>query len=387
MHVLIAPDAFKGSLTQKEACRIIEKGIKTACEKIETTLLPLSDGGEGMLDVCVEMFPGAKAYRISAFDPLMRPIDATYLYMRETKTIYVEMAKVSSLLLVDDEERDVFHASTYGLGHLLKQAIDIHDVRHLIIGIGGSATNDGGAGFLQALGAKIMDEHGKQINPGNNALSTIKTIDSSFFDQAYALLNVTVLCDVDNPLLGERGATYTYAEQKDASHGDLSVLEDNLAYFHKKMKEETGQDHAEMEGAGAAGGMGYALSFFKHVRLISGAQYFLNHAEDRGYFKSVDVILTGEGRCDHQSMHGKVIGRLRDMSLRHKYRLIVFTGTVDGVFPADAPDGITRIITINKDVLALKENMKKTSEHLKAAAYQYARGHLCEKEEIRDENP
>lgn len=387
MHVLIAPDAFKGSLTQKEACRTIDKSIKTACGKIKTTQLPLSDGGEGMLDVLMEMFSGAKAYDVSTFDALGRSIEAPYLYMGKTKTLYVEMAKVSGLLLIDDEERDVFRASTYGLGLLIKKATDVHDVRHLIIGIGGSATNDGGAGFLQALGVTMTDGHEKQIGPGNKALPTIKTIDFSTFDTAYAFLDVTVLCDVDNPLLGKNGATYTYATQKGARSDDLPVLEDNLAYYHKKMKDETGCDHAGMEGAGAAGGMGYALSFFRHVRLISGANYFLNHAEDKGYFENVDVILSGEGRFDKQSMHGKVIGRLRDLSMRHGTRLVVFTGTIEDAFKTNPPEGIERIISINEDKLSLGQNLENTSEHLKEAAYRYAIGYLCEKEQIQDDNP
>ncbi|EOV8086314.1 glycerate kinase [Providencia rettgeri] len=328
MKIVIALDSFKGSCSARLACQAVAEGFKRVSSELDMTLLPISDGGEGLLE-SLEHSPvlsGVTPYIFSCTGPYGSKVDAGLLVLEE-KTAFIEMAQCCGLELVQREHRRVENASTYGLGEMVKHALDMGCSR-IIIGIGGSATNDGGAGFAQALGAQFYDKNSQLIEAPicGKDLINIAKIDFDKFDSRAAEVEFSVSCDVENPLLGENGATYVYGPQKGADQATLDQLEIGMAHYAKLMSTITGKDVSLEAGSGAAGGLGAGLRWFVSAKLEKGIDLVLGLLGAKSYIQQADLVIVGEGRLDSQSANGKAPVGVARMASHYDVPVIALCG-------------------------------------------------------------
>ncbi len=332
MKIIIAPDSFKESLSAKAVATSIKKGILKVLPEATVIEIPVSDGGEGLLDALVEPLKG-KRITVAVNDPLFRVIKAEYGIIDKGKTAIIEMAKASGLELLNENEKKPLISSTYGTGELIKDALD-RNCSKIIIGIGGSATNDGGMGMVRALGGKFKNKNNEDIAKGGGALGDLYTIDLTNFDKRIVNCEFITACDVKNPLTGENGASFVYAVQKGADQEQVKLLDDNLINYAAVIKNDLGIEVEEVEGAGAAGGMGAALLAFFDAKLETGIDLILQtlHLED--YIKGSDLVFTGEGKIDVQTLHGKTIVGIARIAKRNKVPVIAIAGKLgEGIEP------------------------------------------------------
>lgn len=325
MKYLIATDSFKGSLTSMEAAACMQEGIRRIFPDADIRTMPAADGGEGTVASVLAGMPG-RAVTETVLDPLGRPVEATYAIL-DTGEAVIEMAQASGLLLVDAAERDVLSASTYGTGQLIRKALDM-GCHTICIGIGGSATNDAGAGMAQALGARLLDEDGNELPPGGGALGRLARLDCSDLDPRLADTEILVMCDVNNPLCGPEGASYVYGPQKGATPDMILLLDDNLRHFADVVEKELNISARDIPGAGAAGGLGMGLVCFTGARLVRGIDAILDLASFDEKLADIDVVLTGEGKLDPQSMRGKVIFGVLERCEKQNVPVIAICGRV-----------------------------------------------------------
>ncbi|MDR1960848.1 MAG: glycerate kinase [Gracilibacteraceae bacterium] len=303
MRVLVASDSFKGSLTSREVGLAVAEGVRRALPAAETRVVPMADGGEGTVDALVEAMGGMRrAARVTG--PLGAQADAVYGVLPDG-TAVIEMAAASGLPLVPPRLRDPRRTTTRGTGELMLAALD-GGARRLLIGIGGSATNDGGAGMAQALGARLLDETGAELPPGGGALRRLARIDISGLDARLRKTEVVVISDVTNPLCGPLGASFVYGPQKGASPTDAAELDACLAHYAEIIRADLGRDIAATPGAGAAGGLGAGLLVFAGAELRRGTEAVLDALDFDKMLADCDVVVTGEGRMDAQSAFGKL---------------------------------------------------------------------------------
>lgn len=330
MRIIICPDSFKGSLTSAEAADAIERGLRRAFPPggLEITKVPLADGGEGTVDALVHA-TGGEIKHVRAHDPLMREIDSFYGLLGARHTAAIEMAAASGLILLAENERSPLVTTTYGTGELILAALE-SGVEKIIIGIGGSATNDGGAGAMSALGARFLDAEGKELPPGGAALARLAHIDMSGFRFATGRVAVEAACDVDNPLTGPHGASAVYGPQKGATPEMVETLDAALANYAEVIKRDLGKDIAAVPGAGAAGGLGAGLAAFLNADLRSGIDMVLDAVAFDRILTRVDLVITGEGRLDEQTAHGKAIGGILRRALAARVPVIAIAGSVSG---------------------------------------------------------
>lgn len=311
MRVLVAPDSFKGSLSALEVCDIVKRALGSAVPDCEVDCIPVADGGEGTADSFV-FACGASLNEAEVTAPDFTRVKARYAVMGNTAVI--ETAQASGLPLVKGQN-DPLLATSYGSGELILDALD-KGCKHIILGIGGSATNDGGIGCLTALGVRFLDENNVEVEPNGLGMSKVKSVDVSGLDSRVARCEFTVLCDVENPLYGNNGAAYVYAPQKGADADKVAFLDSALRNYELAVKNSVGVDFAADKGSGAAGGMGYGFRVFLGATLRSGAKTVLDICGFDERAARADVIITGEGRFDSQSLMGKVpcevIGRAGD---------------------------------------------------------------------------
>ena len=342
MKIIIAPDSFKESLTALEVANAIEQGLRRVLPDAEYIKLPMADGGEGTVQSLVDA-TGGKIIECQVNSPLGQPVRSFFGLSGDGKTAIIEMAAASGLHLVPSEQRDPSRTTSFGTGQLIKQALDL-GVQKIILGIGGSATNDAGAGMLQALGVGLFNEQNQAIAFGGAALADLAKIDLNSLDPRLAQVEFEVACDVDNPLCGEKGASAVFGPQKGATPAMVQQLDEALAHFARVVKTQLGLDIANRPGAGAAGGMGGGLLLLPNVSLKSGVQIVLENLGFTELVQSADLVITGEGRMDGQSIHGKTpIGVARCAkqfgkpviaivgSLRADYEVVY--PTIDAVFP------------------------------------------------------
>ena len=315
MNVLTIIDSFKGTITSKKLGEIVKEELEAKGHNVD--VIPVADGGDGFCDAIEDILISKKTKytrkEITVNDPLFRKVDSYYLIANDTKTAYIELAKASGLSMLSKEELNPLITSTYGFGELIKDAIK-KGCKKIVLGIGGSATNDGGCGMLEALGVKFYngnEELIKQIN--NTDVGTVEYIDDLEFKSKIEGIEFVVLSDVTNPLLGEDGATYVFSPQKGAKKEDLSYLEENIANFARLNK-----THINTPGAGAAGGVGYALLTYLNAKLYSGIDYILDFINYEDLISKYDLIITGEGKIDNQSLSGKVVFRVSNRSQNKK---------------------------------------------------------------------
>ena len=371
MKFVIAPDKYKGSLTAFEFCNAVEEGLNKALEKPTIIRLPLADGGDGTIDV-VKYYLKADVVKVKVNDPLFRPIEASYLFSEQTKIAYIEMAEASGLKLLKDSERNCMHTTTLGTGELIADALQ-KGTKEIILGIGGSATNDGGMGMASALGFRFLDKNTAVLEPKGENLIHIKTIDSSEVHPLLKNVRVKVACDVTNPLYGKEGAANVYAEQKGASKEDIALLDDGLKNFAKVLFDTYGIDVQKISGAGAAGGMGAGSVVFLNAQLTSGIDLIKELADFDATIKGVDWIITGEGKLDEQTLSGKTISGVIKSAKNQNIPVAALCGSVNISVETQKELGLDYAISIVKGISDLEEAMASSYSNLVHAAYNFAR--------------
>lgn len=359
--VVIAPDSFKGTLSSLQVCKIIEKTLKEKYEDIDIISIPIADGGEGMTDCFLYAFDDSKKLYCQAQSPLGRKIQV-YYGLIGGDTAVIEMAQASGITI--EKENDPMKASTFGTGEMIRHALDM-GIRKFIIGIGGSATTDGGIGCIGALGGKFLDSKGDMVPLCGEGLKKIDKIDLSCLDQRIKESEIKVLCDVKNPLYGENGAAYIYARQKGANDFQIKELDEGLVVLAKKSYEYLEKDYSFFEGAGAAGGLGFALVAFLGAKLQRGIEAILDITSFQQKTQGADLVITGEGKMDEQSLMGKVPFGVASKSKGKKTIAIVGLNTAE--YSKIKKAGISEVIETNPLHLPF-EIIRRTAESDLASA-------------------
>lgn len=366
MKIVVAPDSFKGSLTAMEVAETIEKGIKKVDEKIEVIKAPMADGGEGTVQSLVDA-TGGKIIETFALDPLLRRIKAFYGILGDNKTAVIEMAAASGLPLLKENERNPLKATTYGTGELILDALN-RGCRNIIIGIGGSATNDGGEGMAKALGIEFTDRDGKDIGFGGGSLYKLYKIDLSKIDKRIYECNILAACDVDNPLCGERGASFVFGPQKGASPEDVKILDNNLRHYGEIIEKTLGKKIINYEGAGAAGGLGAGLLVFLNAELKSGVEIVIETTGLEKKIKDADLAITGEGMIDFQTAFGKAPYGVAQVASKYGVPVIAITGGIGKGANTLYNKGFNSIFSIVDRPMSLNEAMENGSMLLEDTA-------------------
>lgn len=362
MNVLLCPDSFKDALSAEQAAQAMADGITRAAPSAITHLCPLADGGEGSLDALMAATQ-AECRTLTVQDALGRPRQARWGWLGEQRTAFIELAEASGLQHLNSDERNALHTSTHGVGELFLAALDAGATQALLL-LGGSATNDAGAGMLQALGARLLDQHGQPLPPGGAALQQLATLDLSTLDPRLASLDVTAAVDVDNPLLGERGASAVFGPQKGASPDDVATLDRALGHFATLAAEALGRDDRDMPGAGAAGGMGFAASSFLNARLSPGIDMIMQQAQVSSLLAKADLVITGEGRLDGQSLSGKTPIGVARAAQRLGKPVIVLAGSLGDGWQACLNEGVTAAFALADGPMGLEDALPRTAELL-----------------------
>lgn len=367
--ILLAPDSFKESMTAKEACIAMERGIKKVNSNINCIHVPMADGGEGTMQSLVDA-TGGKVYSIDVVGPIYDKIEAQYGILGNGEVGVIEMASASGIGLVPVEKRNPLLTTTYGTGELINACLD-KDVKKILIGIGGSATNDGGAGVIQALGGKLLDKEGKELGFGGGSLGKLHSIDLSGFDPRIKDVEIEVACDVTNPLCGEKGASNVFGPQKGATKEMVEILDNNLRHYAEVIKRELGKDVLDIPGAGAAGGLGAGLTAFLDGTLKKGIEMVIEYSALEEKVKDADMVWTGEGSIDFQTQYGKTPLGVATVAKKYNKPVIALAGRVGDGIEVLYDKGIDSIFGIMQGVMSIDEalakgqaNIEKTAENI-----------------------
>jgi glycerate 2-kinase len=356
MKVVIAPDSFKGSISAKDVCTAIKEGIMTVFPEAEVKAVPLADGGEGTLENMVYASNGTLT-SIQVNGPMGKEVSAAYGVLGDRETVVIEIAQASGLPLVKPEERNPYTASSYGTGQLIKHALDA-GYRRFIIGLGGSATNDGGTGMLTALGLRLFNENGDLLPEGGGYLTQLSYFNDSELDSRFTESTITIASDVVNKLCGPKGASAVFGPQKGANPEMVEHLDHALYHFAEIVYKQKGIDIRKLEGGGAAGGMGAALMAFMGASVHSGIEVVMKEIDFEKHIQDADLILTGEGKLDSQTLSGKVIAGVAKTAKRHQVPVLVLCGGMD-LEPASFDKlGILAAFSIVPGPCSLEEGMR-----------------------------
>lgn len=362
MKFVLAPDSFKESMSAKTAAFAMKKGIMKVFPEAECVIVPMADGGEGTLESLVSATEG-EIIKTDVIGPLGKKVTAEYGLLGDSETAVIEMASASGLQLIKPEDRNPLHTTSYGTGQLIKHALD-KGVNRILIGIGGSATNDGGVGMLQALGVSFKDKDGEELPFGGGALKHLHTIDTSGLDERIHNVQIDVACDVNNPLIGPTGASAIFGPQKGATRDMVTILDHNLTHYAKVIKEQLGEDIAFVAGAGAAGGMGAGLLAFLSARLKKGIDLVIEYTRLEEYVKDADFVFTGEGSIDGQTLYGKTPYGVATVAKKYSVPVIAFAGKIGNDIDALYENGFNAIVGILKEVTSLKESLESGESNL-----------------------
>lgn len=370
MKIILAPDKYKGSLTGLEFCNAVEIGIKKIRPNINIIKLPLADGGDGTIEV-VNYYLKGEVITIEVNNPFFQPIKASYLYSESTQTAFIEMAEASGLKLLQPEQFDCKNATTYGTGEMIADAIT-KGASKIILGIGGSATNDCGIGMASALGFQFLDKKNKYIKPIGANLSKIKSINSSHANAKLNDVTFEIACDVTNPLHGENGAAFVYGIQKGATPDDIKLLDNGLKDFSKILKAVYNIDTQSIKGAGAAGGMGIASKVFLNGTLKPGIQLIKSLANFDQQIDGASWIVSGEGKLDDQTLSGKTIQGVITSAKKKDIKLAVFCGAIDLEESTIKNIGISYSDSIISQALNLNDALTNAGQYLEHIASSFA---------------
>lgn len=353
MKIVLAPDSFKESLSALQVAESIERGFKQVLPNAEYEKVPMADGGEGTVQSLVDA-TGGRIIKKTVTGPLGEAAEAFFGILGNEKSAVIEMAAASGLHLVPATKRNPLLTTTRGTGELIAAALE-YNVNHIIIGIGGSATNDGGAGMARALGARFLNSDGQEITEGGGALSDLAAIDLSSLDSRLAHVKIEVACDVDNPLIGPKGASAIFGPQKGATPEIVNQLDENLAHYAEIIEKDLGVKIADVPGAGAAGGLGGGLLAFMKAELSRGVDIVMEAAKLSDIIAGADLVITGEGKIDGQTIFGKTPIGVAKTAKKHGVPVIGIAGNVAGDSDAVHEYGIDAIFSIVPGAVSLQE--------------------------------
>ncbi len=360
MRIVIAPQSLKGSLTAAEAGLAIARGVQIVYPDAQISIVPIADGGEGTVQALVDATGGTLVQR-EVTGPLGEPVTAFFGLLGDGQTAAIEMAACAGLPLVPPERRDPRITTTYGVGELIYAALEQH-CTHLLIGIGGSATNDGGAGMAQALGAQLMTARGNEIARGGAALSTLAHINPSTLDERLHACKVEVACDVTNPLCGPLGASAVYGPQKGATAETVVELDAALAQYAQIIEQDLHRSVKNIPGAGAAGGLGAGLIAFLDAELRPGAQIVLEAVDLEKHLRSADLVITAEGQIDEQTAYGKSVGAVASLAKRYQLPVLALAGSLGTHYRSVYTLGIDAVVALPSRPLTLEYAMEHAAE-------------------------
>ena len=360
MKVVIAPQSFKGSISALDAAKAMEEGVRRIVSDIESVLVPVADGGDGTLETLVEATNG-EIRSATVTGPIGKPVKAEWGALGDGETAMIEMARTSGLALLSLDERDPLRATTYGLGEVIREALDA-GFRSFIVGIGGSATNDAGAGMAQALGVRLLDEAGNDLQPGGAALADLYRIDTSGLDERAVEAQFSVACDVSNPLTGPEGASAVYGPQKGATPQMVEQLDAALKNFAVVVERDIGTSINDVAGSGAAGGLGGGMMAFLGGSLRAGVDIVLDQVDLDNKLEGADLVITGEGQLDFQTVYNKApIG----VAWRAKERgipVVAVSGSLGQGFEDVHAEGIAAVSSIVCAPMSLEEASTRAGE-------------------------
>lgn len=369
--ILIAPDSFKESLSARKVCLAIQRGMQKVYPEAAFILSPMADGGEGTLDAVVMSAGGVKK-QLNVRDPLGRSVLAHYGIIEASKTGIIEMATASGLELLKLSERDPAIASTYGTGQLIKQCL-ADGMRTILIGVGGSATNDGGRGMAEALGIRFLDRNGQLLPNGVTSLRQLAKIDVSKLDPRVAETTFIIATDVDNPLCGPYGASVVFGPQKGADKKLVQELDNALHQYGELIRQNLGKDVLSLKGAGAAGGLAAGLVAFTNATIKNGAEIVMTYTDLAEKMQQADLCLTGEGKLDDQSKAGKVPVAVACLAARYDVPVIALAGSITAENAALYQEGFTSVFSIQSGATELETAIQQTDANLERASENIAR--------------
>ena len=364
MHILIAPDSFKESLTAPQVAQAIAEGLQQVWPEATYTLLPLADGGEGTTDTLVAAL-GGRYIEVPVHDPLMRPITARYGLVNSDTTAIIEVAAATGLHLIKADERDPIRATSYGTGELIRDALD-KEINYFIIGLGGSATTDGGVGMAQALGIKLYNIEGDELPYTQSSLLELHSVDVENMHPNLCGSIIEIACDVTNPLCGPNGAAHVYGPQKGATPEQVNLLDEALGRFFSK-------ELAELPGSGAAGGLGAGFLNFTPSSLRSGFELIAEVCNLESAIKQADLIITGEGKIDFQTDQGKVPSGVAKLARRYTKPVIAFCGTQDAELSPETQALFQDILAIDTLATDTQDAMQNAPAYLSTLAQTFAK--------------
>ncbi|EGO62545.1 glycerate kinase [Acetonema longum] len=371
MRIIVAPDSYKGSVSALGVADAMERGIKKVFADAAVIKLPIADGGEGTVEALVAA-AGGHTVRRQVVGPLGEPVEAHFGILEDGETAVIEMAAASGLPLVPFHKRDPRITTTYGTGQLIKAVLD-QGIKKIIIGIGGSATNDGGTGMAKALGAVFYDASGRELPAGGAALANLSKIDVSGLDSRLASTTILVACDVDNPLCGSRGASAVYGPQKGATPAMVEELDAALDHFATIASRTTGRDVAELPGAGAAGGLGAGLLFFTGAQLRPGVEIVLDTVGYRSLVEGANLVITGEGRTDFQTAYGKAPVGVAKIAKEFQVPVVCLSGGLGNGAEDVLTQGIDAVMSIVPGPMSLENCLENGPDLIEAAAARLCR--------------
>ena len=366
MKIVIAPDSYKESLSALEVASAIEAGFREIFPEAEYVKIPVADGGEGTVEAMVAAMQG-NIVRLTVTGPLGKPVEAFYGLSGDERTAFIEMAAASGLELVPAAQRDPLITTSFGTGELIKDALD-RGVDHFIIGIGGSATNDGGSGMMQALGAQLLDEHGKQIAYGGGALPQLARIDIEQLDARIKQCRFEVACDVSNPLTGDKGASAIFGPQKGATPELVQQLDKALEHYATLIHRDLDIDVLHIDGGGAAGGMGAALHAFCQAELRSGIEIVTEALGLAEQVKDADLVITGEGRIDSQSINGKVPIGVAKVAKQFDKPVIGIAGSLTADVGVVHQHGLDAVFSVLFSICSLDDALANAAQNVRLTA-------------------
>lgn len=366
MKIVIAPDSYKESLSALDVAGAIEEGFREIFPDAEYVKLPVADGGEGTVEAMVAATQG-QVIEVEVTGPLGSPVSGFFGISGDEQCAFIEMAAASGLESVPLALRNPLHTTSRGTGELIRHALD-RGVSRIIIGLGGSATNDGGAGMVQALGAKLLAVDGQPIQPGGAGLETLASIDISGLDSRMSGCQIDVACDVTNPLTGEEGASAVFGPQKGATPEMVAFLDRALAHYATCIQRDLGRDVLTLEGGGAAGGMGAALSAFCGATLRPGIEIVTDALRLDTLVADASLVITGEGRMDSQTIHGKVPVGVAKVAKRYGIPVIGIAGSLTPDVGVVHQHGIDAVFSVMYRICTLDEALLEAGENVRMAA-------------------
>ncbi|MBX9851792.1 MAG: glycerate kinase [Cytophagaceae bacterium] len=369
MKILVAPDSFKESLSATEAAQSILRAIKKVIPEAQVILKPVADGGEGTVEALVAGC-GGSFVKTFVHDPFMRPVEGIYGIIPAHNLAVIEVASASGLHLLKKEERNPLVATSYGTGEMIQDALE-KGCKKILIGLGGSATNDGGAGIMQALGIKFLDSSDNEIGKGGGALSALQKIDVSGKNKKIIDVEIIVACDVKIPLTGDRGTSCIYSYQKGATSQMAKLLDDNLKHYADIIKKDLDMEVDEVEGAGAAGGIGAGLMAFLGAKLTPGFPLIAGLLNLESEMKDADLVITGEGKTDAQTLSGKAPLGVAQLGKKYNVPVVLFAGKIEKGAELLYKQGIISMIQVSPDSVSIEESMNNAAVFLESSVENY----------------